>query len=99
MASNSLRRSSTGTLPPTWALVSNLHAFGAHLLQAAVDQMLLHLEIGDAVAQQPADAVALFEDRDVVPGARQLLRRGQAGRSRAHHRHALAGARGARLRA
>ena len=65
-----LRRSSTGTLPPTWALVQELHPFVAHLFHAAVDDVLLHLEIGNAVAQQAADAVGLFEDRDVVAGAR-----------------------------
>ena len=35
---------------------------------------------------------ALLEDRDVVSGARELLRGGQARRSRADHRDALAGA-------
>ena len=74
-----------------------LHSFGAHLLQTAVDQMFLHFEIGDAVAQQAAEAVVLFEDRDGVAGARQLLSRGQAGRSGTDHRHALAGAHGGRL--
>ena len=48
-------------------------------------------EVGDAVAQQAADAVALFEQRHGMAGARQLLRAGQAGRARAHHRDLLAG--------
>jgi hypothetical protein len=68
-----------------------LDAFGAHLLQAPVDEVLLHFEIGDAVAQQAADAVVLFEHGDGVAGARQLLRGGQAGRTGADHGHALAG--------
>ena len=38
-------------------------AFGFHLPHAAVDEVLLHLEVGDAVAQQAADAVALLEQR------------------------------------
>ena len=68
------------------------HSLGAHLLDAAVDEVLLHLEIRDAVAQQAADAVVLLEDRDVVAGARQLLRGGQARGTGADHRDALAGA-------
>jgi hypothetical protein len=66
-------------------------ALGLHLLHAAVDVRLLHLEVGNAVAQQAADAVVLLEHRDVVADARQLLRRRQAGRAGAHHRHLLAG--------
>ena len=38
-----------------------LDALGLHLLDAPVDQPLLHLEVGDAVAQQAADAVVLLE--------------------------------------
>jgi hypothetical protein len=34
---------------------------------------LLHLELGDAVAQQAADAIGALEHRHVVPGARELL--------------------------
>ena len=37
-----------------------------HLLHAPVDVVLLHLEVGDAVAQQAADAVGLLEEHDVV---------------------------------
>ena len=37
------------------------HALGFHLLHAAVDEVLLHLEIRNAVAQQAADAVVLLE--------------------------------------
>ena len=52
-------------------------ALGAHLLDAAVDDVLLQLEVGNAVAQQSADAVALLIDGDRVAGAAQLLRGGQ----------------------
>ena len=75
-----------------------LHAFTAHLLQTAVDQVLLHLEIRDAVTQQTADAVVLFEDRDPVPRARQLLRGRQPRGTGPDHRHALARARFGGLR-
>src|ERR1017187_2904539 len=74
-----------------------LHSFGAHLLQTAIDQVLLHFEVGNAVAQEAADAVALLEDRHAMPGARQLLCGGQARRPRTDHRHPLAGARQGRL--
>ncbi len=69
---------------------AELDAFGAHLLDAPVDVMLLHLEIGNAVAQQPADAVVLLEQDDVVSGARKLLRARHACGSGADDRDALA---------
>ena len=65
-------------------------ALGLHLLDAPVDQRLLHLEIGDAVAQQSADAVVLLEHRDVVAGARELLRAGEPRRAGADHGDLLA---------
>ena len=52
---------------------------------------LLHLEVGDAVAEQAADAVGALEDGDGVPGAGELLRGGQAGGPGADDRHRLAG--------
>ena len=58
---------------------------------------LLHLEIGDAVAQQAADAVGLFEDGDGVAGARELLRGGEAGGSGTDDGDAFAGAHRRRL--
>jgi len=60
-----------------------------HLRDAAVDEVLLHLEIGNAVAQQAADAFAFFSNTvHVVAGARQLLRAGEARRARADDRDA-----------
>ena len=67
------------------------HPFRFHLLGAAVDEMLFHLEVGDAIAEQTADAVRLLEHRHRVPGARQLLRAGQARRTRADDGDLLAG--------
>ncbi|GAA3068218.1 hypothetical protein GCM10020000_60740 [Streptomyces olivoverticillatus] len=65
-------------------LGTELGTLRAHLLDAAVDVPLLHLELGDAVAQQPADAVGALVDGDGVPGPGQLLGGGEArpGRSR-----------------
>ena len=50
--------------------------------RAPVDQMLFHLEVGDAVAQQAADPVVLLEQGDAVAGAGELLGAGHAGRAR-----------------
>src|SRR5687767_1452137 len=69
---------------------AELDAFLAHLLQAPVDDALFQLEIGNAVAQQAADAVALFEHGDLVAGARKLLGAGEARRTRADHGDFLA---------
>ena len=54
-------------------------ALRLHLLEAAVDEAFLHLELGDAVAEKAADAVVAFEDGDVVAGAAELLGGGEAG--------------------
>ena len=61
---------------------AELDALGLHLRDAAVEVALLHLELGDAVAQQPADAVGALEHRDGVAGAGELLRGGEPGRAR-----------------
>ena len=55
-------------------------ALAAHLVEPPVEVLLLHLELGDAVAQQPADLVGPLVDRDGVTGAGELLGGGQAGR-------------------
>src|SRR5262245_11256917 len=68
-----------------------LHPLGAHLLQAPVDEVLLHLEIGDTVAEESADTVGFLEDRDVVAGARELLGGGESGGSGADYGDTLAG--------
>ena len=67
-----------------------LDALGAHLRDAAVDGEFLELEVGNAVAQQAADARRLLEHRDGVAGARQLLRAGEPGGARADDGDALA---------
>lgn len=56
-------------------------ALGAHLLDAPVDVPLLHLELGDAVPEQSADAVGALVHGDRVAGAGELLGGGQAGRA------------------
>ena len=68
------------------------NAFRPHLGHAPVDQALLHLEVGDAVAEQAADARVLLEHRHVVPGPRQLLGAREAGGAGADHRDSLEGA-------
>ena len=83
---------STGISTPTSTPVRNSTPSAAICAMRRSISCFLHLEVGDAVAQQPADAVGLLEQRDGVPGARQLLRAGHAGRPRADHRDPLAGA-------
>ncbi len=61
-------------------------ALRAHLLEPTLEVALFHLELGDAVAQQPADPVGPLEDRHVVTGPGELLRGGEAGRAGADHR-------------
>src|SRR5262245_13553675 len=74
------------------------HAFRLHLRDAARDNVLLHLEIGDAVSQPPASLGELLKHVHVVAGARQLLRAGQSSRTRADDCHFLSGPVRGRLR-
>ncbi len=73
-------------------------ALGAHLLDPPVDVPLLHLELGDAVAQQAADAVGALVHDHGVAGPGELLGGGQTGRSGADDGHGLAGQPVRRLR-
>ena len=67
-----------------------LDAFGRHQRQPAIDEALLELELGNAVAKQPADPIGALEDRHVVPDLVQLVGGGEAGRPRADDGDALA---------
>ena len=58
-------------------------ALRLHLLHAPLDDVLLHLEVGDAVAQQPAGLGALLVDVHLVAGARELLGGSEPRRARA----------------
>ena len=66
-------------------------AFAFHLRDAQVDGLLLHLEIGNAVAQQPAGLGEFFVDVHVVAGPPELLRASHAGGTGTDDRDALAG--------
>jgi len=66
-------------------------AFRLHLLHAPVDDVLLHLEVGDAVGEEPAGPGALLVDVHLVAGARELLGRGEAGGAGADYCNPLAG--------
>jgi hypothetical protein len=74
------------------------HAFGLHLGEAAVDDVLLHLEVGNAIAQQAAGLGVLLIDMHLMTGASQLLRAGEPGRAGADHRDLLAGLLGRQFR-
>src|ERR1700686_282889 len=69
-----------------------LEALGGHLLKAAIDDVLLQFELGNAIAQQSTDAIGFFVNHNRVPGATQLLRRSQSCRSRTDDRYFLSGA-------
>src|SRR5207253_2852508 len=71
--------------------VMKRHALGFHLRHAAVDDVLFHLEVGDAVTKQSAGLGEFFVDVDVVAGTRELLRGREARRSGAGDRDLLAG--------
>ena len=70
---------------------AELGALGRHLLEAAVEVALLHLELGDAVAQQTADAVGALEHGDRVAGPGELLGGGETGGAGADDGDRLAG--------
>ena len=72
---------------PYVAIGHDFDALGLHLFDTALDVVLLELEVGNPVHQQPADAVGSLVERNRVTGARQLLRAGEARRPRTHHRH------------
>ena len=65
--------------------------FRLHLRDAAVDEMLLHLEVGNAIAQQAAGLGEFLIDMHVMADARELLRGGEPGRAGADDGDALAG--------
>ncbi len=56
-------------------------AFGLHLRDAPLDVALLHLEVGDAVAEQAAGLGVLLVEVDLVACAAKLLGAGKARRS------------------
>jgi hypothetical protein len=61
---------------------------GAQDVEPALDDPLLELEVGHAEAQQAAGRLVALENRDLVAALVQLGRDREAGRARAHHRHA-----------
>ena len=63
----------------------------SHLREPAVEDGLLELELGDAVAEQATDPLGPLEDDDLVAGAGELLGGRQPGRARADDGHLLAG--------
>ena len=77
---------------PISQLVTNLTPFGRHQIDAALDDLLVQLHVGDAVHEQPADAVGAFVDGHLMAGRVQLRGAGQPGRPGPDHRHLLAGA-------
>src|ERR1019366_627229 len=79
-------------------VAEEFHTFGRHLRHAAVDVVLLHFEVGNAVAEQAADPIAFLKEHHRVAGAGKLLAAGEASGPRADDGDAPAGGRGRRLR-
>src|SRR5262249_20394811 len=98
LVEESSRGNAVGTVAADMGVRSEFDALGAHRLDAAVDLLLLQLEIGNAVTKHPPDAIAFLEQYNVVSGAPELLSAGHARRARPDHRNALARARTRRLR-
>ena len=73
-------------------------ALGLQLAHAPVNEALVELEIGNAIAQQSADLVVFLEHDDPVSGPRQLLRTGQPGRAGTDDADPFVGAVGGYLR-
>src|SRR5262249_26503125 len=71
--------------------VMERHALRPPLRDAAVDDMLFHLEVGNAITKQPARLGVLLIDMHVMAGARELLRAGKARRAGADDSDLLAG--------
>src|SRR5262249_1207067 len=65
------------------------HYRASHLFDEASDEVLLHLEVGNAVAQKPADPIIALEHGYVVPLARELLGSREPGGAGAHDRDLL----------
>ena len=61
-----------------------------HEREPAIEMALLQLELGNAVAKQPADPVRALEDRHLVPGVIQLIGRREACGTGADDRDRLA---------
>ena len=82
---------------PDMGAVAEDRAFGFHLLDAPVDVVLLHLEVGNAVAQKPARPGVPLEHVHLMTSARELLGAGEPGRAGADHRNLAAGLFGRRF--
>ena len=66
-------------------------AFGLHLLDAAINAVFFHFEIGNAIAQQATGFGVFFIKMHIMTGARQLLRCRHAGRTGTDNAYAFAG--------
>ena len=68
------------------------NALRLHQADAALHHRLIQFHVGDAVHQQPARTVGLFQHSDLVAPVVQPVGAGQTGRAAANHRHPAAAA-------
>ena len=76
---------------PDIDVAMKLDAFGLHLAETPIDQRLFHLEVRNAVAEQPARFPVFLVDMHLVSGTSELLGAGEASRTGADHSDLLAG--------
>ena len=91
VASKPRRSAETGRSTPISTPGRKMTPSCAMMREAAIEQPLLHLELGNPVPQQPADAIGALEHRHLMPGLVQLIGGRQPGRARADDRDAPAG--------
>ena len=96
-ASNSSRSFSAGIVLADLAVGDEGDALGRHQIDAALDDALVELHVGDAVHEQAADAVGALEDGDPVAGLVELGGGGKPGGAGADDGDLLAGAHRRRL--
>src|SRR5215217_9427377 len=64
---------STGDLDANLGSAMEVRALIQHLPNAAVQHRFLHLELGNAIAQQSPRSISPLEDRNGMPGSGELL--------------------------
>ena len=81
-ASNSSLSSARGNIRADVGVGDELDALRGHQIDAPLDDLFVELHVGNAVHEQPADAVGAFVNGDLMAGAIELRGAGKARRAR-----------------
>ena len=73
------------------AVGDELHAFLGHQIDAPLHDLFVELHIGNAVHEQPANAVSALVDGNQMARAIELRGAAETGGARADHRDVFAG--------